>query len=134
MPSQIKARRHMLGLTLAELAEAIGTTPQTVHRLERDDVSITVEWVEKLAKALNCHPSYLVGWDSPPDLPEDEADLLKAYRMTDPTMKQSSLGLLASMGYQVAASLGRNKEAIATLKTIAQKYTEFENKESEDQS
>jgi transcriptional regulator with XRE-family HTH domain len=44
---------------LREVAEATGTTPQTIQRLESGGMSLTVEWVLKICKALAIDPAYL---------------------------------------------------------------------------
>ncbi len=62
---RIKALRKKRGLTLEELAEAIGTSKQNVHRYERGIVTnIPAEKILALANALETTPSELMGWAS----------------------------------------------------------------------
>lgn len=62
---RIKALRKKRGLTLEELAEAIGTSKQNVHRYERGIVTnIPAERILALANALETTPSELMGWAS----------------------------------------------------------------------
>jgi transcriptional regulator with XRE-family HTH domain len=52
--SQLRRYRRQLGLTQAALAEAIGVTPNTVARWERDEVPINepaARYVQHLATA-----------------------------------------------------------------------------------
>ncbi|VAW13615.1 hypothetical protein MNBD_ALPHA09-1771 [hydrothermal vent metagenome] len=42
----------MRGLTLRDLADRIGTTPQTVQRLETANMTVSTDWLEKIAQAL----------------------------------------------------------------------------------
>ena len=59
----LKDLRKAKGLTLEELAEAIGTSKQTIHRYENGTISnIPKEKIEALAKALDTTPAALMGW------------------------------------------------------------------------
>ena len=70
-----------MGLSLEQLADAIGTSRQTVHRYETGVISnIPSEKVEALAKALCTTPAQLMGWDEIPsfnniDIPKIEGDV-----------------------------------------------------------
>lgn len=52
-------------MTLSTLAEKTGTTPQTIQRLETSNMTISVEWIEKIALALQIAPSILFVSNSP---------------------------------------------------------------------
>lgn len=57
--------RRARGLTLLEVAEAVGTSKQTVSRYEKGIISnIPKEKIELLAKALSVTPAELMGWES----------------------------------------------------------------------
>ncbi len=60
MTNRIREVRKALGLTLEEVAQRIGTTNQQVHRLEKEQRRLTVEWLERLASAFNCDPTDLL--------------------------------------------------------------------------
>ena len=61
---KIKSLRKEKGLSLEQLADAVGTSRQTIHRYETGVISnIPSEKVEALAKALGTTPSSLMGWD-----------------------------------------------------------------------
>ena len=50
-------------MSMAELAERVGTSRQTVHRYESGVITnVPPERVEQLARALGTHPSHLYGW------------------------------------------------------------------------
>ena len=52
-------------MTLEELAEAVGTSRQTIHRYENGIITnIPPEKVVSLAEALDTTPAYLMGWES----------------------------------------------------------------------
>ena len=60
----IRSRRKAEGLTLEELAEAVNTTKQTIHRYERGIITnIPQERIEAIARALHTSPSELMGWN-----------------------------------------------------------------------
>lgn len=60
MKNNIKDLRKKNGLTMAKLADAIGTSQQQVDRLEKGKRKLSAEWIDVLCKALNCKPGELV--------------------------------------------------------------------------
>lgn len=63
--TRLKELRLARGLTLEALAEAIGTSKQTIHRYESGVISnIPPRKVEALASALGVTPQALMGWES----------------------------------------------------------------------
>ncbi|MBR2612040.1 MAG: helix-turn-helix domain-containing protein [Clostridia bacterium] len=57
--------RKARGLTLLEVAEAVGTSKQTVSRYEKGIITnIPKEKIELLARALSVTPAELMGWES----------------------------------------------------------------------
>ena len=64
LSERIKTLRKERGLSLEQLAEAVGTSRQTIHRYENGIITnIPSEKVEGLAKALGTTPSSLMGWE-----------------------------------------------------------------------
>ena len=64
LSTNLKKLRRERGLTLEELAEAIGSTRQTVHRYEKGLITnIPPEKVELLARRLGVSPAELLGWE-----------------------------------------------------------------------
>lgn len=52
-------------MTLEELAEALGTSKQTIHRYENGIIlNIPHEKIERLAEVLGISPAELMGWES----------------------------------------------------------------------
>lgn len=43
-------------MTLADLAERVGTTNQQISHLELGRRQLTVDWLRRLGVALGCHP------------------------------------------------------------------------------
>ncbi len=60
METRIREFRKLRGLTLKELADRIATTPQTVQRLETANMTVSTDWLEKIATALNIEPADLI--------------------------------------------------------------------------
>lgn len=84
----IRQRRKDLGLTLLQLAELTGVKEATVQRWESGSIkTIKYETIELLANALNCTPSYLMGWGES----EDPALLEENEVMSEITRRLASL-------------------------------------------
>lgn len=56
-------------MTLKALAETVGTTPQTVSRLETEVMTLSTDWLERLGRALGVHASELLDAPERPDIP-----------------------------------------------------------------
>ena len=73
----LKTRRKELGLTLLQIAEAVGVTEATVQRWECGVIkSVRPEKMGRLAQVLETTPAALMGWDEPDfSLPDNIAPL-----------------------------------------------------------
>lgn len=61
----LRELRKRRGITLEELARAVGTSKQTIHRYENGIITnIPPERIVAMAKALSCAPGELMGWGS----------------------------------------------------------------------
>jgi len=60
MENRIRELRKARGLTLKRLAELVGTSNQQISHLEKGRRRLTLDWMERIAKALECHPSDLL--------------------------------------------------------------------------
>jgi transcriptional regulator with XRE-family HTH domain len=56
---RIRQARKASGLTLQELADLCGTTPQTMQRLEAATMTLSIGWVESICAALRIEPGAL---------------------------------------------------------------------------
>lgn len=61
---RIRDRRKSLKLTQEELGKKLGWGRSAVCRVEKEGNNITTDRIAKIAKALNCTPSYLMGWST----------------------------------------------------------------------
>jgi transcriptional regulator with XRE-family HTH domain len=60
MQTRIREFRKLRGLTLKQLAALVNTTPQTVQRLETENMTVSMDWLQKFADALMVEPADLV--------------------------------------------------------------------------
>lgn len=67
MSSQIELVRKRRGLSRQAVADRVGTSMQTIYRLERGEQRVTTDWLERLAGALDVEPAELLG-DAPESL------------------------------------------------------------------
>lgn len=54
--------RQLKGMSLEAVAKACvpETTAKQISRLEKGERRLTTEWIDRLAKAMDCHPSEIV--------------------------------------------------------------------------
>lgn len=67
--TRIRELRKARQLTLKELAGKVGTTPQTIQRLETANMTVSTDWLERLALALGVAPLDLVEDESKQAVP-----------------------------------------------------------------
>ncbi len=60
METRIRHFRKLRGWTLQDLAERIGTTAQTVQRLETSNMTVSTDWLERIGEALGVPPISLL--------------------------------------------------------------------------
>lgn len=61
---RIKERRLQLGMTLLQVANALGVKEATVQRYESGEIkNIKHDTIYQLSKILQCTPAYLMGWE-----------------------------------------------------------------------
>lgn len=84
---RIRTQREAIGLSMREVANALGLSPSTVSRYENGNIdNMGIDKIESLAKVLRCSPGYLMGWENTPtpltgsDLSYDEARFLVLFR------------------------------------------------------
>lgn len=82
----LKRRRKELGLTLLQVAEAMGVSEATVQRWESGSIkSVRYDKIDKLAKVLKVEPAEIMGWDTPKQksdkLEKFSADIIDLFDM-----------------------------------------------------
>lgn len=75
---KIKMRRKELGLSLEQVANALGVNRSTVMRYESKDIGkMPVDIVVPLSKVLQCSPQWLMGWEELEDAkPKKSIDII----------------------------------------------------------
>ncbi|KAA5604243.1 helix-turn-helix transcriptional regulator [Roseospira marina] len=79
MENRIREWRKARGLTLKQLAERAGTSNQQISHLEKGRRRLSLEWMQRLAEALDCLPSDLLA-DSSQPRNERERALVELFR------------------------------------------------------
>ena len=69
METRIRHFRKLRGWTLQELAERIGTTAQTVQRLETSNMTVSTDWLERIGEALRVPPISLLAGQTANQIP-----------------------------------------------------------------
>lgn len=70
--ARLREVRKRKGLTLQQVAERVrphGTTPQTIGRLETGARKLTIDWLEKIAEAMEVDPAELLAVPGAGDVP-----------------------------------------------------------------
>lgn len=63
----LRQRRQALGMTLKEVADAVGVSEATVSRWESGDIAnMKRDKIAALASVLHVSPSVIMGWEEPP--------------------------------------------------------------------
>lgn len=96
----IKSRRLELGLTLKDVAKALGVAESTVSRYESSDIqNMGIDKIEALSRVLRCSPAYLMGWDNSVSsafvLTDIEKRIILEYRKADEIAKAMVLRALS---------------------------------------
>jgi len=63
MKNCVAKMRKEWGLTLQALADSVGASNQQISHLEKERRGLTVEWLDRIAVALDCHPFDLLEAD-----------------------------------------------------------------------
>ena len=111
---RIKERRLKMGLTLAEVADALGVKEATAQRYESGAIkSISHDIVCRLSELFNCSPSYLMGWEDTTTpaatdgiLSEEALIVARAYDDADSVDKEMVRRILKIEEKETAASAG----------------------------
>lgn len=110
MSQRIKSLRKERGMTLEQVADAVGVGKSTVRKWETGMIAnMRRDKISSLAKALNTTPAYLLGWEddegekkiSPDELPlnEGEKALLELFRKVPEEQQQMVLQMIrAALG------------------------------------
>lgn len=88
-PNRIRELRMEAGLSQQALGDAVGVSKVTISDLERGEMQLTVEYMRRLAKALEVEPADLLSRsDNPVALSRDERMLIERLRDADPELRE----------------------------------------------
>ncbi len=80
---RVKARRLELGLSVDEVADALGKNRATVYRYESNEIEkLPTTVLEPLAKVLKVSPGYLMGWEDEETKEDDGKDEINNLQST----------------------------------------------------
>lgn len=81
LPNRIREWKIRRNIKTAELAERVGTSIAQIQRMETGTRTVSFQWAERLAKALDVTPGELLAKEDNPFLPTDrEKALLELIR------------------------------------------------------
>ena len=124
LAGNLKRLRKERKLTLEEIAEALGTSKQTIHRYENGIITnIPPEKVKTLAKILEVSPSELMGWERG-ELPNAEGIMRVATKKL-PILGEIACGepIYASEEHESYASADENLDADFCLRAHGDSMT-----------
>ena len=101
MGEKIKYHRELLHMTLEELGNKVGVGKSTVRKWENGMIAnMRRDKIDKIAKALEISPAYLMGWvDNPaPDYPETTEGRLEQISNAESEFAQSLSEVLKENG------------------------------------
>jgi transcriptional regulator with XRE-family HTH domain len=91
---RLAAVREAAGVTRAELAERLGATRQTVHKMETGGIQLSLRHVYALAEALGVEPAALL-LDG--ERAEDEARMIRAFRSLGAEPRSLAMRMIVAM-------------------------------------
>lgn len=77
LPNNVSKLRKARDMSQTDLAEAIGTKLSHMGKLERGERPLTVDWIEKIAAALDVEPYQIIAPDNLFPSEEQLADMLQ---------------------------------------------------------
>jgi len=94
------------------LAARVGTSSQQISHLELGKRHLTVEWLSRLAAALECHPWAIVSDDPPQALTEHERLLLQSYRRLPADQQEALVDTLVAEAKAVSQPRSKKRGQI----------------------
>jgi transcriptional regulator with XRE-family HTH domain len=90
LPNRIRVLRLARDWSQDRLAEAVSCSKMTISDLERGNVGLTLEWMRRIAAALDLTPGELLTPDDNPLLPVgEEREIIERYRDGSPEQREN---------------------------------------------
>lgn len=103
MINRIREVRKSKGLTLQTLADRVQASNQHISHLESGRRRLTVDWIERLAKGLDCDPLALLGAHTE-EITEQELQLLEIFRTLNEDQRKAFIAAAAALAKPVSSS------------------------------
>jgi transcriptional regulator with XRE-family HTH domain len=104
MANRIRDMRLRAGLSQAELAEIVGTTQAQIARLETGERRLTLDWMQRIARALSLQPSALLPTAALADVDAKEVELLAKFRAMSEPSRTTIIDLARLLADRAAAT------------------------------
>jgi DNA-binding XRE family transcriptional regulator len=102
--TRIAELRAMKGYSIAVMAEKVNANLQTYHDVETGKTRLSLDWMRRIARALECAPSdLLLPQDLAISLSDEEQQLVHHYRLLDVDRQKIVPGLIASLHVKLSA-------------------------------
>lgn len=122
---RIKKKREELGLTQEELAKKLGyKSRSSINKLEMSR-ELSLKNVRKMAKALECSESYLMGWDFSDNAADKAIEIIKRKDLAKQDAKLHELMAGKPMMRICDVMLDLNEEQRDAVATFVETMTKF---------
>lgn len=118
---RIREKRLDKGITLAQIADALGVTEATAQRYESGNIkSVPYEHMCKYGEILGCSPAYLMGWESISD--EDNGNAIhENMKLDDSNEPELPLNIRSAARDMMDLSESDQELAINMIRSLAKK-------------
>ena len=115
MSTRIREFRKLRGMTLQHLAQKVGTTAQTIQRLETDNMTVSLDWLQRIAEVFGMPAAALLVTDKTASVAVlGDLDGAGEVTLADPAGPSTTLSLVIAAPHPVAV---RVVAAISTPET-----------------
>lgn len=91
-PNRIAVLRKRASLSQERLAESLNTGRSTIVKLERGDMTLSQDWMERIARAVGCEPWELL--PTAPSLSKEDLEMLARFQAQPPERRKAFLQVL----------------------------------------
>jgi transcriptional regulator with XRE-family HTH domain len=120
MSTRIREFRKLHGMTLQTLAQKVGTTAQTIQRLETGNMTVSLDWLTRIAEVFKVPAAALLVSDTTASVPIigdlNAAGDVTPLKSDDPA---SALSLVISAPHPVAVHVGETIQSRSSEQAYA---------------
>jgi transcriptional regulator with XRE-family HTH domain len=120
MSTRIREFRKLHGMTLQTLAQKVGTTAQTIQRLETGNMTVSLDWLTRIADVFKVPAAVLLVSDTTASVPV-LGDLYATGKVTPPADgdRATALSLVIATPHPVAIHVGETTRSRSTDRSYA---------------